>query len=115
MLSLYRIFRPGLTSILSCVSDNEHLLLPNGDLVIINVKRKEEYSCTVKNTLTEQLAKSEALQVHVSGKSSARLKLLSLLAAELGKRERRKKNVKAFAFLLSVPSSSFHLPPKNAD
>ena len=52
------------------IADNEHLMLSNGDLVVINVKRTEEYSCTVKNTLTEQLAKSEALQVHVSGKSS---------------------------------------------
>lgn len=63
-------FTDHIESKVDVVADNEHLLLSNGDLVIINVKRKEEYSCTVKNSLTEQLAKSEALQVHVSGKSS---------------------------------------------
>ena len=74
-ISTYRIFPASRIPKLCCIfADNEHLLLPNGDLVIVSMKRNEEYSCTVKNSLTEQFAKSEALKV-LAGKSSARLKL----------------------------------------
>ena len=56
------------------IADSGHLLLPNGDLVIISVAKPEnegEYSCKVKNLLTGQISQSQGLKVHVRGKSGS--------------------------------------------
>ena len=58
------------------ISDIGHLLLPNGDLVIVNIGDKQafnsgggNYFCKVKNLLNGEISQSQGLQVHVRGKS----------------------------------------------
>ena len=59
------------------ISDIGHLLLPNGDLVIVNVGDKQgfnsggggsgQYFCKVKNQLNGEITKSQGLQVQIQG------------------------------------------------
>ena len=58
------------------ISDIGHLLLPNGDLVIVNIGDKQgfnsgggKYFCKVKNLLNGEISQSQGLKVHVRGKS----------------------------------------------
>lgn len=52
------------------IADGDHLLLPNGDLVLVEAEESGEYRCKVKNLLTGEVSQSQGLSVHIQGKSS---------------------------------------------
>ena len=55
-------------------SDSNHLMLPNGDLVILNLDEDDIYSCSVKNLLNGEISSSKGLKVQVQGRCSLRPK-----------------------------------------
>ena len=53
-------------------------MLPNGDLVLLNANKDEEYTCSVKNLFNGEISASKGLKVHVQGTAfKSRLKLFT--------------------------------------
>ena len=53
-------------------------MLPNGDLVLLNANKDEEYTCSVKNLFNGEISASKGLKVHVQGTAfKSRLKVFT--------------------------------------
>ena len=50
-------------------------MLPNGDLVLLNANKDEEYTCSVKNLFNGEISASKGLKVHVQGTAFKRSRL----------------------------------------